>query len=293
MLTAAYHLLGLEHEAHQFALEDGQLGSMSSNIRLNYAQFLLESGRFVEAENLLRQNLKDLGGDPGRSLELALCLIITRGIDDAEVGRLLDTAAGSTREPMSAEGARAVCLGAAYALDGNTERAEQLLELARLHPDDYHVRSAVAALSVEFMRREVNLDSSADVIRSYSGVGDPVGLARRMLDAADTPGHLQDAQLQLALALVYAARQSPGQQRELLAEAADHLRTALGAGEGAATPETDRMPDYDTYLLDQAVRDLRSGNPDFDTAIHHAVVDLLNQRRTMFKDVVELPPLEY
>ncbi|HES57880.1 MAG TPA: hypothetical protein ENO21_00440, partial [Firmicutes bacterium] len=200
MVTAAYHSLGLEHDSRQYALEPEQLAGIGSSLRQAYALFLLETGEFVQAEELLRRSLEELKGDPGRSLELALCLTATRGIDDAEVQRLLDTAAESTRDPMSRDGAEALCLSGCYALAGNTEHAERLLAMAEPAGEDFHVLAALAELSLELARKEVKLDVAfPGHAAGPVAIADPAGLARRLVDSAATPVRLQRAHLQLAL----------------------------------------------------------------------------------------------
>lgn len=293
MVTAAYHTLGLEHDSRQFALEPEQLSGIGSSLGQAYALFLLETGDYVRAEELLRRSLDELQGDPGRALELALCLAVTRGIDDAEVRRLLDIAAESTRDPMSRDGAEALCLAGCYALDGNTAHAENLLDMADRAGDDFHVLAAIAELSLEFARKGVDLDLAFPGRASGpAAIDDPAGLARRLIDSAATPVRLQRAHLQLALALTESAK-GMVEPRHVLAEAVDHFAIAIGSGDGSAMPATDRMPDYDIFLLDPTVMELRRDAADFDREIHRAVIDLLNRRREMFKNVVSLPSVEY
>lgn len=293
MAASAYDAMGLEHEAAQMALDEKQREGLYGNLLDSYAVYLLDTGDYAAAEKLLRESLKDLPSDPDRSFELAVCLTILRGVDDPEVQSLLDTAAKSTRDPSSVDGERALCLANAYTLEGDTVLAEQLLAMAGEDPADYHVLYGLTSLALKLAKDGVDPSQTLpDGAAQSPLIADPVSLAQQTLAAAGSPGQKQDAQLQLALALAYSAKGLDAPQT-VLNDAADHFATALGSGDGHDATATDRIPDYDSFLLDPVLIDLRKSDPDFDLQIHRAVVDLLNRRSEMFKEVVALPKVEH
>lgn len=76
-------------------------------------------------------------------------------------------------------------------------------------------------------------------------------------------------------------------------QSVNHLRLALGDPELPDAVLSERVPDYETFLLDEQVQAARAADHGYDEAVHRAVIDYLNRRQELFAEVVKLQPLSY
>lgn len=261
-------------------------------LRYAYADYLLRGGLFAAAEAQLRtamdlpsDNWDSADVDPDDALLLATVIAGQRGLDDPQALQLLERAAQSTRYPHSRAGAAAVAANTLFWVTEAQVWWEALQGLAELHPDDVGVLLALADAGLMRLKRA----AASDVGWEPAG---PLPLAEAALDLATTEYQRQAAHILMARALAHplVAFDKPA---DALAESARHLRAALGDPQLPQGVASERVPDYELFLLDANVRAAREGEPAYDQAVHRAVIDYLNRRQELFAEVVKLEPLSY
>ena len=120
----------------------------------------------------------------------------------------------------------------------------------------------------------------------------PSEYARDALALAKASEELHAAHLVMARALLYPYR-GTACPPETVDTSLRHLRIALGDPAETDAVVTQRMPDYEYFLQDTYVMQMRHDNPHFDSEVHRAIIDYLNRRRELFSDVVEIQPIPY
>jgi hypothetical protein len=263
--------------------------------RYTYSDYLRERGRFVESEAELRLAIgadeagaDPAGVDPDDALLLAAAIAGQRGLDDPEVRLLLARAAQSTRYPRTAAGSAAMVAGLLYWATEERSWWDELLVLRDEHPADFAVALACGdAALLSHTAPAPAAEESAQLPPM-----DAAAYAETALALAASQSELQAAHLLLARA--YAARQPDGTDSgPAYTQSASHLRLALGDPVLPAAVISERVPDYEVFLLDEHVQAARARDAAYDEAVHRAVIDYLNRRQQLFGEVVRLEPLDY
>ncbi|GEM_PF-2138584 len=295
LALASYTALGDLEAADEHADAAAGRSAMPVAFRYTYGDYLRERGRFAESEAELRRaigaedpSLPPDRIDPDDALLLATAIAGQRGLDDSDVRALLARAAQSTRYPRTAAGSAAAAAGMLWRATEDTTWWEVLLALLAEHPDDFAVALAIgdAALAIR---------PAADPATGSPGppsAPDAITYAQRALALAASQSEHQAAHLLLARACA-AAHPDGADGASSLTQSVTHLRRALGDPELTDAVNSERVPDYETFLLDEQVRATRAADGDYDRAIHCAVIDYLNRRQDLFTDLIKLPPLDY
>lgn len=296
LALASYTALGDLAAADEYADAAVEQTSMPVAFRYTYGDYLRERGRFAEAEAELRlaigaegSSAEPAGIDPDDALLLAAAIAGQRGLDDPEVRQLLARAAESTRYPRTAAGSAATVAGMLLWATEDAAWWDALLAQRAEHPADFTVALSLgdAALAIT-----PEAGSAVEEGPEPSAALNAASYASEALALAASQSELQAAHLLLARA--YAAPQPDGTDSESMhTQSVNHLRLALGDPELPDAVLSERVPDYETFLLDEQVQAARAADHGYDEAVHRAVIDYLNRRQELFAEVVKLQPLSY
>jgi hypothetical protein len=261
-----------------------------------YAAYLMDQQRFSEAK-AIGDELFGTRPDPDDAMFLAAAQAGAQGLDDAEVRRLIETGAGSSRSPRSVAGAEAWVAVYLYLVTYDDQYARRIMALRAAHMDDFEVVCAELECGLYRQLHRLYDDAGQPRLAALDFAGgaalpEPNILAPEVLRLADTPGRRQTAHMLAANVLCLQARAAQFDHR-LLMQAAGELRRALGDPGTDNTVATERVADYDVVLLDPIVRQARRADVVFDEAVNHAVVDFLNRRRDLFSTLDPGPALSY
>ncbi len=270
--------------------------SIDSYVKHYYASYLMDQKRFKDAKDICNE-VFGARPDPDDALMLAAAQAGAQGLDDAEVRRLLEQGARSSRNPRSIAGAEAWVATYLFYVTYDDQYAKRILAAGRAHPDDYAVVCAELICALYRQTHRYYDDAGQPRLKPLSFPGGatlprPETLTARVLASAQTPGQKQNAHLLTASTLCLQAREA-GFEHALLMQAVDELRRALGDPGVDNAVLTERIAEYDSIVLDPAVRQARRADPQFDAAVNKAIIDFLNRRRELFLEASPGPVLTY
>lgn len=296
LAIAAWMELGNIEQARRAAEGFAASAALDSYVKHYYAAYLMEQQRFGDALAVYVE-LFGARPDPDEALLLAAAQAGIHGLDDAQVRVLIETGARSSRNPCSVAGAEALVAAYVYYVTLDDKYLQRILALDRKHPEDYEVKSAQLTCGLLRLSQRYYDDAGQprdrpQIVPGGTGLPHPAEVLEQVLRLAETPGQQQEALLLKASTLCIQAREADF-DHALLLQAADALRQALGDPGVERAVVTERVPSYDSVLLDPAVRQARRADPAFDAALNAAVVDYLNRRRELFRDSNPGPALAY
>jgi hypothetical protein len=265
----------------------------------SFADYLMKQGDFQGAQEQLLNVLSGDTEDPDYALYLAVAYAGELGLDDPKVIALLETSAMTTRVQITIQGANAGAASWLYDYTGDTQWLERLQDIAANNTDDFYV---MLSLAVSAMDNAQKLAEKHTLSPASSGDQGSTGhqlLSRHpceytsdALALAKFNEELQAAHLDMARALLYPYK-STACPPERVDASLRNLRIALGDPAETDAVITQRVPDYEYFLQDSYVMQMRRDNPHFDSAVHRAIIDYLNRRRELFADIITLPELTY
>jgi hypothetical protein len=297
LAVAGYALLGRRSKARELAAGlDKSIVNVSPNLQWYYTYYLCQEGQFDQAAPVMRELHRSLREGPDSANDLAVCVAGAKGVDDADVVRLAQAAAQSTREPRSLQGVLADIAAELYAWNPREDLARTLVDTAQAHPDDFDAQLALASAKLAAQSWEQYDENGARRALRLTAPGEDLlpsfdvslEAAARL---AGSPRRKRDVHLLRAVSLA----QSMGGTFVAgdLDQSVRELRMALGDPAVPGAVPGDAPPEFETYLLDSGVRAARLGSKQFDTAVHRAVIDYLNRRRELFKGLDVGDKLEY
>lgn len=243
-----------------------------------FAQYLVQQADFESALahlQSLQQARENPQLDPDDAMLMLTACVGAQGWGESQCATLLERAAQSTRKPATLEGIRARALAALYAATGNEIHLSQLRGLVVSSPDDYDVAAALALAELERAAASEPLHAGATLPASCAAA----------LELAQTPVQLQEAHL-LAARACCDLRDESSVTVKLRELALDYLATALGDPQASSEISDQRVPEYESFLLDKDVVELRKADPKFDKQVHTLIENYLARRRALFADIL-------
>jgi len=256
------------------------------NVRLAYANYLIAQEDFHSAIQQIRESLGRTGSDAEISQQLAAALIGSYGPEDEKGREALKIASTSTRLPRSADGALALAYGQLYAL---TYKARWLVDLATLADqkrDDFMVQASMAAACLDASDGPTLKQAEpVDVATTAQYKDRALHFAQAARRLAESPGEQQWAEILLARAQLRAAGTDAAAAPHYQA-ALEHLALALGDPSATGAIQSDRVPEYDSFLLDRKVQQIREMDEDFDQQVATLVQQYLERRKALFAEAL-------
>lgn len=295
LALCGYTVLDDLESADDMAAEVAAREQMPLLFRYPYADYLMGREQFAAAEDQLRQAIgadpapPDVSEiDPDDALLLATAIAGHAGLGEPDVLRLLEQAAHSTRYPRSVDGAAAAVANSLFWATGDQAWWGELKRLHEQQPEDANVALALADASLHRLPAGTASEAESEAAPE-SG---PLAYARAALALASTDYERQAAHLLMARA--WPSQPSTEAQTEAtLEDSVRHLQIALGDPKLSVAVVSERMPDYELFLLDRQIIAAREADPAYDEAVHRAIIDYLNRRQELFADAVSLAPLSY
>ena len=302
LAIAGYSILGDQERAAEYEQYIDKYGFIDDYFKHMYASHLIESGRYADARVVLDELGIKPENDPDDARRLALILAGLNGIDDSKTTAMIDLAILTTRRQISRDGFIAELLADLYRIEEDPAYLVRLLELAGQQPDNalisYYVAMS-AANCWEFHREDLmpvegswsmptDLTDEESLLLSRP----PADWARDAYELANSDYEIINSGLLLATVLAWPDG-LPGVSGDNLREAVEVLGRVMGDPGVENTLATQRLIDYELFLIDEQVNNARSAFPWFDSAVNHVVIDYLNRQREHFKDIVSLEPLSY
>jgi len=303
LAVAGYSLLGemdtaavYEELIHKYGLEHDEY------FKHSYSGFLVEQQRYDDALAILNEVKANPHKDPHDAQQLALINAGLYGINSVECQEMVELSLATTRRALTTEDLSAELHAQLYRIEEDPAHLPGLIELYRSYPDRFNVTYAmlISALAC----RELHLPAEpGGLVDPPAAIAPPNAdeevllsksletWARESLELAQHDYERQMSEAVLAAVLVY-----PDQgdlTRDRLDQSIAALKRCLGDPDTAGSIDSQRIPDYDYILLDEAVIAAREANPDYDRAVNHAVIDYMNRRREIFLDVAKTKPFIY
>jgi hypothetical protein len=242
---------------------------------------------FHSAIQQIRESLEEAASDAEVSQQLATALIGAYGTEDGKAREALAVAAGSTRFPRSAEGARAMSYAQLYGLTQRGRWLNELRSLAAQHKSDALVQSSLAGACLEgsdwLLSHEAEAGQEAD---AQALVREALEHARLCEELAVNDAQKQVAQLLFARAAMHAPEGGSADK----AQALWRLGKALGAPDIPGSVESQRVPEYELFLLDKHVQLWREKDEGFDGEVARLVSEYLTRRKALFSDIFQPKP---
>jgi tetratricopeptide (TPR) repeat protein len=270
-------------------LRDSELmDGADANIQTAYASCLLAQEDFHTAAQVLRQRISDSGQDAETDQDLLVPMIGLHPSLTPEVMEVAARSAKSSRNPRSEVGSIALALAQLYYCTLDPVWLDRLSVLADRETGDFTVQSALAIAMLN--AEDAQVFPAARSGRNWRGPAQIVGCLDQSIRAerlANSVPRRQQASLLMARAIAHSAHQSlsASEAEAALAFLAKALAAAAADEKGAGTP----IPQYDAFLLDWHVRELRTKNPAFDEAVHRLVLDFMERRSARFADALGVP----
>lgn len=305
LALSSYLLLDDLDEAAMYAPLVEQHKPQDNLFQFYYALFLQRQGDFQAALQEYRAFMTDSPADPDDATAQLVPLVGLSGFNDPKVAELLDTATHSTRNPASREAVEAMVAYQLYEITQDDVWRQRISELREQVPADCQV--ALAQAYAYLFDAEQLADAAAGEGQSGAAQQEPppagqsaAALSRLALQEALAADKLAQTNVErqqtcLMLAIVYAnlAMADPTAGVAPLDQSVRYLRMALGDPREPDAVKSQRVPDYEYFILDDQVQAARSANSAYDRTIHRVIIDYLNRRQQLFSDVVPLPPLDY
>lgn len=285
-----YMLLEDYNAAQALGLGAETIAIFDLNQQLAYAELLMFNGDYLAAVEQYRSLVEHSDFSPERHFELAVPMAALSGIGHPQVQAELAIATGSTRRPTSLAGTEAVVISELlrYSVAGNWEY--DLAQLALDHPADFWVQAALLDSKLQATRQSTSTTGDA----ALQSTPTPLAVtASGLLELAQTKHEQQWANLLLATTAAYGYRSDPTANPAGLDNSLMFLKRALGDPHTDGSVESNRMPDYEMFVLDPVINHLRNTDQGYNAGINHAIVDYLRRIQERYADVVDTKQLEY
>jgi len=241
--------------------------------------YLIEQGRFGDAYIHLSQAMESTTNGVLNADDAATLLVAYAGEhglnQDPYADQLSERAAQSTHNARGQSSVKAWTLAELYRIRGKSEDWQLLQALVSSGKPRYNIAAAYAAARLYYR------DGTASMVPLLSAVE----LAQRALELAQDGRERQEANLIMARALLLPVSGQPASAEER-AISLTHLRCALGDPQADGSVQSQRVPEYSEYLLDENVRAARLADQQFDVGVHAAITEYLARREALYADVV-------
>ncbi len=281
-----YSMLEDFEAAQALELDDETIATFDLNQQLAYADLLLRQNDHKAAIDLYISLIKQTDFSPERHLELAVPMTALSGIDHPQVHDELMLATTSTRRKISLAGTQAMVFAKLLQVNIEGKWISELEQLTIDHPTDFWVQASHLESQLQVRKETIlNLAHSPQPLISPAYPD--------LTELAQTGHQQQWACLLQATAAAFSYREDPVTYGDGLDISLQFLSQALGDPNTKGAIASTRIPDYEMFVLDPIINQLRRTNPAYNAGVNHAIVDYLRRVQDRYEDVIEPKQLDY
>jgi hypothetical protein len=294
--AASYFQLGEAEKVEPLETAIQNAYYIETNIRSSIASYYLYKGDWTAALNHLEHVEMELPGDADTMQSKAIALMALSGPTSPEVAQALTEATHTPRETRSYEEARANAYAHLASIAAGEWCWPKLQRLADAEPGDPGVQLERAGCALSLAKPAAWLDDYLVELRKAHPVKVTIEEAQGYCSAA-AAGAVDDVDRQRAVLLLGCALLLTEDGSPAGKAACDHslelLLDALNDPLAKQPIVSEQQPGYEAYLLSSGVMEARAAYPEFDQAVHRAVIDYLNRRIDKYAARTGLQPLSY